>query len=286
MIPINTHSSPTINSDSTVATLSASPKKNTTTFKKQNEITNTIVSSTHQCIPRDPALNITRQRTDSDTNTAANGTTAITAASEFFTTIPFSSFVLVLVAVYAGTCTYVARSSRSMNDIGGSLPHRHYRWIRNLRRPVVSAVVVCASLLVVGATTAAALPTTTTAAATDHINATFPVTTTAAAAASTTPFPTTTGTMRVAWNAKGKVVDAPTTAANNVVGATNVVVWMPTCMTFTDVKTQLAACSTSGAECMITIGADITWSAELTVQGSQRVTMKGVVAGGGMCGYM
>ena len=285
MIPINTHSSPTINSDSTEATLSTSPKKNTTTFKKQNEITNTIDPSTHHCTPRDPASNTTHRRTDSDTNTAANGATAITAALEFFTTILiFSSFVLVLVAVCAGTCTtYVARSSRSMNDIGGSLPHRHYRWIRNLRRPVVSAVVVCASLLVVGATTAAALPTTTTAdAATAHTNATtFPVTTTAAAAASTTPFPTTTGTMRVAWNAKGKVVDAPTTAANNVVGATNVVVWMPTCMTFTDVKTQLAACSTSGAECMITIGADITWSSELTVQGSQLVTMKGVVAGGG-----
>jgi hypothetical protein len=52
-------------------------------------------------------------------------------------------------------------------------------------------------------------------------------------------------------------------------------------MTFIDVKTQLAACSTSGAECMITIGANITWSVELTVQGLQLVTMKGVVAGGG-----
>ena len=134
-----------------------------------------------------------------------------------------------------------------------------------------------------------------TTAATAPTNATFPVTTTTTAAttttgttrvpvtttttAATTPFPT--GTMHVAWNAKGKVVDAPTTAADNVVGATNVVVWMPTCMTFTDVKTQLAACSTSGAECMITIGGNITWSEELTVQGSQRVTMKGVVAGGG-----
>ena len=171
-----------------------------------------------------------------------------------------------------------------MNDIGGSLPHRHYRWIRNLRRPVwCRPVVVFASLLVVGATTAAASTTTTTDAATAHTNATiFPVTTTAAAAASATPpFPTTTGTARAAWKSKGKVVDAPTTAADNVAGATNVVVWISTCMSFADVETQLAACSTSGAECVITIGADISWSAELTVQGSQRVTMKGVVEGGG-----
>ena len=52
-------------------------------------------------------------------------------------------------------------------------------------------------------------------------------------------------------------------------------------MTFDEVNTPLKACSTTGAECVIPIGADITWSAELTVQGSQRVTMKGVVAGGG-----
>ena len=72
----------------TDATQSAFTKTNTATKKKQNEITNTLdTPSTLHCIPRDPASNTTHQRTGSDKITGANGTTAITAALEFFTTI-------------------------------------------------------------------------------------------------------------------------------------------------------------------------------------------------------
>ena len=51
-------------------------------------------------------------------------------------------------------------------------------------------------------------------------------------------------------------------------------------MDFTEIETQLNACSLSGAPCVITIGADITWAKELTVAKGQNVTFWGRMAGG------
>ena len=51
-----------------------------------------------------------------------------------------------------------------------------------------------------------------------------------------------------------------------------------TVTTFEGLKNAVGSCT---AECVIEIGANFTWSAQLTIQGSQRVTLRGVIAGGG-----
>ena len=214
---------------------------------------------------------------------------------------------LILVTIYVRNYYYYTRWRDTQRS--SRRPYYLNRRIGAFHVPTLAAAVVCASsLLFAGSTTATTLPTTTTTAVATGANLTTSnhtvnITTTNSYSNTTTitqlKHSSPPETSRVVWNAKRKLVDAPTTAADNgvawglregvnyytagfaVAEARQLGADVTVAQNFSDVQTQLNACSRSGASCYINIANNISWTSELTVEPGQDVTITGVVVGGG-----